>query len=40
MKAMIRVIMRKALLCLVVAGEYIYIMEIISVGTAHSVIEV
>lgn len=40
MMAMIRVIMSKLLLCLLVAGEYIFIMEITSVGAAHSVIEV
>lgn len=40
MMAMIRVITSKPLLCSLVAEEYIFVMELISVGAAHSVIEV
>lgn len=40
MMAMIKVIMSTPLLCSLVAEEYIFITELISVGAAHNVIEV
>lgn len=40
MMAMIKVIMSKPLLCSLVAEEYIFITELISVEAAHNVIEV